>query len=263
MTHEEFVDRCLRANAGDRSPSLSSLTEEEAVARWMAFLTMCHVRVEHEAESRGGAVPSVTHVWRRWGRGGSEDVDMAMRVARFKVQVQPDVDGYFFRLSDYGRRQWFDAKGRTVRERGRLRISLTQYPDTWTMVGRAGTGRAESGRVSFRPAACCRRALAEIRRIVRSMQGVQALLSAGQFAGLFSMVTSPGVDSPEGVVESLSSVYDLQDSDWEMWARAMASVPDIQREGIRSVAFGEVENHYNEPARERFWAIVYESGAAR
>jgi hypothetical protein len=267
MTHEEFLNHLLHANAGQRSPSLSSLTEEEAVARWLAFLTMCYVRMEHSPSGGTLPVPSITHVWRQWGRGGSEDIDMSLptagRVVQFKVQVQP-ADGYFFRLNDYDRHVWFDARGRAQRERGRLSIRLTQFPDTWAMVVRHGpTGRRQAESLAFRPASCCRRALAEIRQNIRSMQGIQAMLTVGQWVGLFEMVASPGVDDAPGVVESLSGVYDLQDSDWELWAQAMTSVPAIQQEAIRSVAGGEVINHQNDPARERFWTIIYESGAVR
>ncbi len=267
MTHEEFLNHLLHANAGQRSPSLSSLTEEEAVTRWLAWLTMCYVRMEHSPSGSALPIPSITHVWRRWGNGGFEDIDMSLRTAgrvvQFKVQVQPG-GGYFFRLNDYDRHVWFDATGRAQRERGHLALRVTEFPYTWAMVVRnAPTGRRQAETLAFRPAPCCRRALADIRHIIRSMQAVQGLLAAGQFQGLFEMVASPGVDDPAGVVESLSGVYDLQDSDWELWAQAMASVPAIQREAIRSVAGAEVLNHQNDQARERFWTIIYESGAVR
>lgn len=124
------------------------------------------------------------------------------------------------------------------------------------------TGPRRSTTLTFQPAPCCRRSLARIREIASSLAAARLLLGAGQFEGLFSLATSrPG--SAADVVDSVSSAYDLSDSDWDVWAQAMASVPAIQREAIRNVAGAEILNHQNEPARERFWTIVYDSGAVR
>jgi len=43
----------------------------------------------------------------------------------------------------------------------------------------------------------------------------------------------------------------------------MASFPALQQEAIRNVAAEEIDNHQNEPDRERFWTIVFDSGAVR
>lgn len=98
------------------------------------------------------------------------------------------------------------------------------------------------------------------REITSSLAAARALLGVGQFEGLFSLATSRP-SSAADVVDSAISTYELSDSDWETWAQAMASFPAIQQESIRNVAGAEILNHQNEPARERFWTIVYDSGA--
>lgn len=264
MTHEEFLNSLFAANAGPTSPSISGLTEEEAVSRWLAWMVMCYIRITYPEAARSGAVPSVRRSWSRWGSGQFEDVEVSLAAAggelTFRVHVSPS-NGYFFRLEDSSRHDWWDASGTASREGGRISIQLTERPHTWVMVP-PPTGPRRSTTLTFQPAPCCRRSLARIREITSSLAAARLLLGAGQFEGLFSLATSrPG--SAADVVDSVSSVYDLSDSNWEVWARAMASFPAIQQEAIRNVASEEILNHQNEPVRERFWTIVYDSGAVR
>jgi hypothetical protein len=262
MTHEEFLNSLFTANARPISPSISGLTEEEAVSRWLAFLVTCYIRITYPEAIRNGAVPFVRRSWSRWGGGRSEDLEVSLTTAggelTFRVHVSP-FNGFFFRLEDPNRRNWFDASGIARREGARISIQLTRWPDTWVMVA-PPTGPRHSTTLTFQPAPCCVRSLARIREITSSLAAARLLLGAGQFEGLFSLATSrPG--SAADVVDSVSSAYDLSDSDWEVWAQAMASFPAIQQEAIRNVASEEILNHQNEPARERFWTIVYDSGA--
>jgi hypothetical protein len=264
MTHEEFLNGLFAANAGQRAPSVSSLTEEEAVCRWLAFLVMCYVQMTYPDAARGGAVPFVRRAWSKWGGGGSEDVELALTTPggemTFRVRVSP-VNGFFFRLEDPARHRWFDAGGVARREGARISIHLTRWPDTWPMVP-PPTASPRPTTLSFQPAPCCVRSLARIREITSSLATARALLGVGQFEGLFSLATSRP-ESPGDVVDSVIGVYELSDSDWETWAQAMASFPAIQREAVRSVAGAEILNHQNDPDRERFWTIVYDSGAVR
>lgn len=265
MTHEEFLDSLFAANAGAVAPSVSSLTEDEAVSRWLAFLVMCYVRMAYPEASRAGAVPVVRRVWSRWGSAQAENVDLALAAAgaelTFNVRVSP-VNGYFFRLEDASRRRWFDANGAAQREGARISIRSTRWPDTWVMVPPPSAARP-STTLAFRPAACCRRSLARIQEITRNLAAARLLLGAGQFEGLFTLATTRPPDGVGDLVDSVSGVHDLADSDWELWARAMASFPALQQEQIRNVAGEERLIHANEPDRERFWAIVYDSGAVR
>lgn len=262
MTHEEFLNSLFAANAGQTSPSLSSLTEEEAVCRWLAFLVMCYVRMTYPEAARSGAVPFVRRTWSRWGGGRSEDVEVALTTAQgeltFRVHVS-SVNGFFLRLEDAARHNWFDATGTARREQGRIWVHLTRWPDTWAMVAPPRAPR-RSATLTFQPAPCCQRSLARIREITSSLAAARALLGVGQFEGLFTLATSRP-SSAADVVDSVSGVYDLSDSDWDTWAQAMASFPAIQQEAIRNVAGAEILNHENEPDRERFWTIVYDSGA--
>jgi hypothetical protein len=264
MTHEEFLNSLFAANAGQASPSVSGLTEDEAVSRWLAFLVMCYVRMTYPEADRSGAVPFVRRSWSRWGGGRSEDVQLALTTAggelTFRVSVSP-LNGFFFRLEDPARHNWWDASGIARREGARISISLTRWPHTWVMVPPPTVPR-RSTTLAFQPAPCCRRSLARIREITSSLAAARVLLGAGQFEGLFSLSTSRP-ESAADVVDSVSSVHDLADSDWEVWAQAMASFPAIQQEAIRNVAAEEIGRHENEPDRERFWTIVYDSGAAR
>jgi hypothetical protein len=263
MDHEEFLNTLFAENADQVSPPISGLTEGEAVSRWLAFLVMCYIRMTYAELARSGAVPSVRRAWSKWGGGGRpEDVELALTTAgrelTFRVRVT-SVNGFFFRLEDSDRRTWFDASGNARREGARISIQLTRWPDTWPMVP-PPSGLRRPTTLAFQPAPCCQRSLARIREITSSLAAARVLLGAGQFEGLFSLATSrPG--SAADVVDSVSSTYDLSDSDWETWAQAMASFPAIQQEAIRNVASEEILNHQNEPARERFWTIVYDSGA--
>jgi hypothetical protein len=191
-------------------------------------------------------------------------VELALTTAggesTFRVRISTS-NGYFFRLEDPNRRTWWDASGVARREGARISISMTRWPDTWTMVP-PPTGARRPSTLTFQPAPCCRRSLARIREIASSLSAARLLLGAGQFEGLFSVATSrPG--SAADVVDSVSGAYDLVDSDWDVWAQAMASFPAIQQEAVRNVASEEILRHQNEPARERFWTIVYDSGTAR
>ena len=265
MTHEEFLNSLLAANRGQVSPSVSGLTEDEAVGRWLAFLVMCYVRTTYPEAYRSGAVPVVRRSWSRWGGGRLEDVELSLTSLTtaggeltFRVRVSPS-NGYFFRLEDSSRHIWWDASGVARREGSRITIGLTRWPDTWVMVP-PPSGPRPSSTLTFQPAPCCRRSLARIRESVNSLATARLLLGAGQFEGLFTLATSrPG--SGADIVDSVTSVHDLADSDWDLWARAMASFPALQQEAIRNVAAEEIERHQSEPERERFWTIVYDSGA--
>lgn len=264
MDHEEFLNTLFAANAGQVSPPISGLTEGEAVSRWMAFLVMCYVRTTYAEAARSGAVPSVRRSWSKWGAGHPEDVELALPTAEgevgFRVRVTP-ANGFFFRLEDANRHNWFDATGTARREGARISVQLNRWPDTWPMVP-PPTRLRRPTTLTFQPAACCQRSLARIREITSSLATARLFLGAGQFEGLFSAATSrPG--SAADVVDSVSSAYDLSDSDWEVWAQAMRSFPAIQQEAIRNVASEEILTHENEPDRERFWTIVYDSGAVR
>jgi hypothetical protein len=264
MTHEEFLNSLFVANARQISMSISGLTEDEAVSRWLAWLVMCYIRITYPETARSGAVPFVRRSRSKWGGGRSEDVDLSLPTAggelTFEVHVSP-FNGFFFRLEDSNRHTWWDASGIARREGARISIQLTRRPDTWVMVP-PPTGPRPSTTLTFRPAPCCGRSLARIREITRSLATARLFLGAGQFEGLFSLATSrPG--STADVVDSVSSAYDLSDSDWELWAQAMASFPALQQEAIRNVAAEEIDNHQNEPDRERFWTIVFDSGAVR
>ena len=264
MTHEEFLNSLLDANAGRTAPSLSSLTEDEAVCRWLAFLVMCYVRMTYAEAARAGLAPYVTRTWSRWGSIPGEDVELTMPnpggELTFRVHVSA-VNGYFFRLEDAARHNWFDARGIARRDGARIFIHMTRWPDTWVMVD-APRAPVRETPLTFQPAACCRRSLARIQEITTSLAAARALLGVGQFEGLFTAVTARP-SSAADVVDSVSGAYDLSDSDWEIWAQAMASFPALQREQVQNVAFEEIDTHTSEPARLRFWTIVYDSGAVR
>ncbi len=260
MTHEEFLNSLLAANAGQTSPSLSSLTEDEAVCRWLAFLVMCYVRMTYAEAARAGLAPYVRRTWSRWGSARGEEVELAMPnpggELTFRVHVSP-VNGYFFRLEDAARHNWFDVRGIASREGARISIQVSHW-DTWVMVD-APRAPVRPTTLTFQPAACCRRSLARIREITSSLAAARALLGVGQFEGLFTAVTARP-SSAADVVDSVSGAYDLSDSDWETWAQAMASFPAVQQEQVQNVAFEEIDTHTSEPARLRFWTIVYDSG---
>lgn len=265
MTHEEFLAQLLRANQCGTSPSRSGLTEAEAVARWMAWLTMCHLRIEHTPSGQQAAVPTVTQCWTRWAMQGAEDVDFSVRVGSATVRLKALVNSggtglYLFRLHDYASSLWFDAQGRAVRERGRIDIQLTRFPQTWAMLANRPAARAVDT-LRFQPAPCCRRALANIRRVTDSLSAARTVLAASQWVGLLeTVVLPPGEASVGALVEGANATYQLADSDIEHWARAMAALPVIERGRIRDIATLEALNHATEESKYRFWSFVADSG---
>ena len=265
MTHEEFLNSLFAANAGPTSPSIWGLTEEEAVSRWLAWLVMCYIRITYPAAVRSGAAPVVRRSWSKLGGGRPEHVDLSLTTAEgdltLEIHVSP-FNGFAFRLVDSNRRSEWCANGFARREGGVISIELTRSPDTSVMA--PPSGPRPSTTLTFQPALCCRSSLARIREIIRDLAGARVLLGVRQVQGLFSLATSsPG--NAGDVVDSVAGAYSLSNSgdEWRAWAQAMASFPTIQREAVRNVASEEILIHQSEPDRERFWTIVYESGAVR
>jgi hypothetical protein len=269
MTHEQFLNQLLRANSGSARPTLSSLNEAEAVARWMAWLAVCYLRIQHTPAGQNPPPTSVSHAWRRWAADRSEDVDLSTRTMTGSIQLKLQVtasgpDAYSFRLHDYASQLWFDASGRMHRTGGRIEIDLTRFPQTWAMVVSHRPARAGVDSVQFRPAPCCRRSLASIRRVIDSMSAVRSMLAVGQWVGLFEIIALPAGEASVGAaVEGAAGLYELQGSDWDRWAQAMASVPAVQRDSIRRIAGLEALTHEADQSRYRFWSVIAESGRFR
>lgn len=261
MDHVDFLNSLFAANTGPHSPSIWGLTEEEAVSRWLAWLVMCYIRMTYPEAARSGAVPFVRRSWSKFGGGNPEHVDLSLTTAEgevtFEIHVSP-FNGFAFRLVDSNRHNEWCANGIARREGGVISVQLTRSPDTSVTIP---PGRPRpSTTLTFQPAPCCRQSLARIREITSSLATARLLLGLGQFEGLFSAATA-GPGSAADVADSLNSAYELSDSDWAVWARAVATFPAIQREAVRNVAAAEILDHQNEPDRERFWTIVYDSGA--
>ncbi len=257
--HKHFLELLIRGYAGDpsepRHPLESGRDEAEAVARWSALHVARHLLDDcllvPDPQNRVVYV-QVTRVWKRWASHGEEDVDLEVwgrsvlsgserRVHYLlKVQVWPR---YFLRLSNWTRSLWRDVSG-TVRQEsgGRLKIQDIGHPQLFAIVRSA----EQSGYLpirNWRPPDCCRRALGEIRRILESGRALHRILVVSPFVGLLGMAQGP----------SPVELYSLATTDWELWAQAVRSVPELIRSRVLTVIELHLLEHRDGTMEGQFW----------